>query len=286
MGPVTTFPGGFGRGLLGAGLMGAGGPLTVIRAVAVAGQVVRVVFNEEPLHASAAGAMDALNPANYVFAVPAGNATAPVPVGVDPDLVIGPTYAVGNGGSTDERGLDVSVDRQLVVGITYQVTVRNLQSAAGGALGSPSSASFPGVTKLQETLLPQRNQDLVDFANPPTLGHWIFDSTEDIAPESPDDGTRKRVYRRGFTKKNSYVHLPGYGAALDHKGVASPAKMATFAADYQAQIKQEPDVADASVQASIQPSGIAMIPVKVKTIRGTFVDTGGKVTATGQAQAL
>lgn len=283
---MTTRPGGYGRDSFGAIRMGAGGPLSVVRAVAVAGQVVRVVFNEEPVHVSAAGAADALNPANYWLEVPAGNATAPVPVGVDPDMVIGPTYAVGNGGSANERGFDVAVDRQLVVGVTYKISVRNLQSLAGGTLGTPFAATFPGVTKLQETLLPQRNQDLVDFANPPAIGHWIFDASEDISPEAPDAGTRKRIWRRGFTKKNSYVHLPGYGSAIDHKGVAGPAKMATFRADYQNQIQQEPDVAAASVTANIQASGVAIIQVSAKTIRGTFVDTGGKVTTDGQVTSL
>lgn len=283
---MASVPRGFGRQLFGPGRLGAGGPLTVVRAIAVAGQVVRVVFNEEPLHSTAAGAMDALNPANYLFAVPAGNATAPQPVGVNVDMVVGPTYGVGNGGATSQRGFDVQVDRQLVVGITFRVTVQNLQSLLGGSLGSPTSATFPGVTKLLETKPPQRNQDLIDFANPPALGHWVVDDSGDIMPETPDDGTKKRCYRRGFTKKNSYATLPGYGSAFDHKGLGSPALQASFKVDYQGQLLQEPDVQAASVSMSVDASGLVMIPVKVQTRRGTFVDTGGKVTALGAASSM
>lgn len=278
---MATRPQGFGRQLFGFGRMGAGGPLTVVRAVAVAGQTVRVVFNEEPVHQSAAGAVDALNPANYFFTVPGGNATSPVPVGVDPHMVVGPTYVVGNGGSTSERGFDVAVDRQVIVGVVYRVTVRNLQSKAGGALGSPTAANFPGITQLMETKLPARNQDLVDFANPPALGHWVFDSTEDIAPESPEDGTKKRTYRRGFTKKNAYSFLNGYGCSIDHKSPASLPKLAAFRVDYQGQIQQEPDVSAASVQVSQLASGVTLISVSAKTIRGTFVDQGAKISAVG-----
>jgi hypothetical protein len=278
---MATRPQGFGRQLFGFGLMGSGGPLSVVRAVAVSGQTVRVVFNEEPVHQSAAGAIDALNPANYFFTVPGGNATSPVPVGVDPHMVIGPTYVVGNGGNTDERGFDVAVDRQLIVGVTYQVTVRNLQSKAGGVLGSPASATFPGVTELMTTLMPARNQDLIDFANPPALGHWVFDSTEDIASEAPADGTKKRIYRRGFTRKNAYSFLNGYGCALNHKGVASIPLLAAFRVDYQGQIKQEPDVSAASVDVNQLANGVTLIDVDAKTIRGAFVDQGAQISAVG-----
>lgn len=283
---MATQPRGFGRQNFGPGRFGAGGPLVVVRAIAVAGQTVRVVFNEEPTHQSAAGPADALNPANYVFTVPAGNATNPVPVGVDVDMVVGPTYGVGNGGNTGERAFDVSVDRQLIVGITYLVTVQNVAALLGGNLGSPVAASFPGVTRLLETKLPARTQDLVDFANPPAVGHWIVDDSGDITVETPDDGTKKRVYRRGFTKKNSFVTLGGYGAAIDHKGVASPARLATFKSDYQNQAQQEPDVAAASVQVTQQQSGITLVQVQARTIRGTFVDSGGKISALGAAAPM
>lgn len=262
--------------------MGAGGPLTVVRAIAVAGQVVRVVFNEEPVHRTPAGALDALNPAHYVFTVPGGNATAPRPMGVDVAMVVGPTYGVGNGGATDERGFDVHVDRQLIVGVTYLVTVKNIESLAGGALGTPASASLPGVTKILETKLPARNQDLVDLANPPAVGHWVVDDSGDLTVETPDEGTRKRVYRRGFTRKNAFAALPGYGAALDHKGVAGLAKLAAFRVDYQNQVQEEPDVAQASVNVAQKLSGITLIQVDAKTRRGTFVAQGGKVSAVGQ----
>lgn len=275
-------PGGFGGSGFGAFALGGGGPLSVVRAIAVAGQVVRVVFNQEPLHRSAAGLMDALNPSNYIFAVPAGNATAPSPVGVNPAMVIGPTYGVGNGvGASGERGFDVAVDRQLVFGVNYQVTVRDVQSAMGDALGSPDSDVFGGVTRLQETKLPVRNQDLVDFACTPGIGHYVVDDSGDIAIGTPAEGTVCRVFRRLTTKKDGFRWLRGYGTGLDHKGVASVASLAAMKNDGAAQIKREPDVSDASVVVTVSPNGLVLIQTKVRTRRGAFVDVGAKVSPAG-----
>ena len=199
-----------------------------------------------------------------------------MPVGVDPDMVIGPAYVVGNGGATDERGFDVAVDRQLVVGVTYQVTVRNLQSLAGGSLGTPSSADFPGVTQLHETKLPQRNQDLVDFANPPALGHWVFDKNEDIAPESagrgdPQAGLPPRLHEEGRLRLSARLRSGARSQGRRQPGEARhlPGRLS------------EPDPAGArrgvrQRSTSIQATGVAIIQVNAKTIRGTFVDRAAR----------
>lgn len=276
--------GGFGDHGFGAYTFGLGGPLTVVRAVAVAGQVVRVVFDEEPNHSSPAGISDALNPSNYIFSVPAGNATAPTPVGVDTAMVVGPTYAVGNGSGpsvSDERGFDVHVDRQLIAGITYLVTVRDVRARAGGALGSPDSADFGGVTRLEETKLPIRNQDLVDLACPPSLGHYFIDDSGDLAVGTPEEGTRCRVYRRLTTKQNAFRFLRGYGVGFDHKAVASVANLSAIKNEGAAQLKLEPDVAGASLTISVQGNGVTIVQTQVRTRRGGFVNTGAKVSPAG-----
>lgn len=274
--------GGFGGSGFGGFPLGMGGPLSVVRALAVAGQVVRVVFSEEPLHRSAAGALDALNPANYIFAVTGGAATAPTPVGVNQAMVVGPTYGVGNGtGAAAERGFDVAVDRQLIAGITYLVTVRDVAALSGSALGSPDSGDFGGVTVLEETRLPVRNQDLVDFACPPSTGHYSIDDTGDIAVGTPAEGTVCRVYRRLTTKKDAFRFLKGYGVGLDHKGVASTASLSAMKNEGTSQIKLEPDVAAASVTVTVQATGLVLVQSRVQTRRGAFVDVGAKVSPVG-----
>lgn len=282
-------PGGFGFGGFGPGAFGLGGPILVLRALAVAGQVVRVVFDEEPLHRSPAGSSDALNASNYTFSVPGGNATAPTPVGIDTDLIVGPARGVGNGsgaGVADERGVDVHVDRQLVVGVQYVVTVRNVRAAAGGILGSPNSAQFEGVTLLQATQLPARNQDLIDYANPPATGHYVIDDSGDVAPDDPEAGLRKRVYRRMTTHQNAFRWLKGYGAAIDLKDIGDVSKLSAFQTSAAQQIKLEPDVAAASVSATIQASGLTIVTANVKSRRGNFLSVGAVVSPLGSVSAV
>lgn len=283
-----TAPGGFGRQGFGLRAFGAGGPLTVVRALAVAGQVVRVVFSEEPLHRSPAGRADALNPSNYVLTVPGGNAIAPIAMGVDRDPVEGPARGVGNGaGTSAERGIDVHLDRQVVVGVQYSVRVRNVEAMAGGALGTPDTALFLGVTLLEETRLPERNQDLVDLANPPWVGHLIIDDSGDVAPEDPDEGLRKRVYRRLTTPKGAFTFLPrDYGVGFDHKSPAQPAVLSAKRVDAIQQLRQEPDVVDADVQIQVMATGVVIIKTQVKSRRGTFVRNGLQVSATGEVSPM
>lgn len=281
--------GGFGGFGFGPSVFGLGGPISVVRALAVAGQVVRVVFDEEPLHRSPAGASDALNPGNYVFTVPGGNATAPVAVGIDVNPIEGPARGVGNGSDpsvADERGVDVHVDRQLVVGVDYLVTVQNIQSMAGGTLGAPTSATFGGVTLLEETKLPSRIQDLVDFANPPFTGGYIVDDSGDIAPEDPDVGLRKRIYRRMTTRKGAFRWLPNYGSTIDLKELGTVANIAAAQTDLTQQVKQEPDVVSASVRISVQASGLTLIMTRAKSRRGKFLDVGAKVTPLGEVSSM
>jgi hypothetical protein len=268
---VTTRPGGFGRELFGDPL-GGGGPISVVRALASAGQVVRVVFTEAPLHRSPAGAWDALDPSNYVFSVVSGQATAPTPVGVNPKIVVGPAWGVGNGSSPgvgDERGVDVSVDRQLIAGITYRVFVRNVRAAAGGLLGTPNAATFQGVTLLQETRLPERPQDLVDIANPPALGHWTIDAGGDVGVEDPADGVRKRVLRRWTTRKGAFRHLPRYGLGQALKGVSTVAARAALKADALGQVLEEPDIKEAQVDVAMEAAtGVLTLTTRARTVRG------------------
>lgn len=277
-------PGGYGREAYGDPF-GAGGPLYVVRALAVAGQVVRVVFDEAPLANSPAGQSDALNPSNYLFDVVAGQATAPTAVGANAKLVVGPTNGVGNGtapGAPDERAVDVHVDRQLIVGITYRVTVRAVLSALGIGLGAPYAASFPGVTKLSVVRPQARNQDLVDIGNPPFVGTWSVDDSGDLALDpSPDAGTRKRVLRRITTPFGAFSFLNGYGGRIRIKGVAGLADMAAWKDDMLQQILLEPDVVDAANSVSIDPSGVLTVDVKARTRRGQYLTLTQKFAADG-----
>lgn len=296
-----TKPGGFGAEAYGDPF-GSGGPISVVRALAVAGQVVRVVFTEDPQRWSPAGTRDALNVANYLFSVVDGVAEAPVPVGVDHDSLAWPAYGVGNGGvpvydeggnflyiQSDERGVDVHVDRALVAGVRYRVTVKALVSAAGGDLGAPYSADLSGVTLIQETKRPERSQDLTDFWN--REGRWVFDGG-DIAPEPPqskvaDVGIRKRALRRLGTQKAAFSWLPDYGLSIPLKGLATTAKMSQLRDEARPQLLREPEARAVETKVSVTGGGLTTVDARIKTRRsGTVpaklvVDQNGEVVSLG-----
>lgn len=278
---MTAPFGGFGRQAFGMRAFGAGGPLNVVRAGAIASHLVRIVFNVEPQHRSAAGSSDALNPGNYVFTVPGNNATAPAPMGVDTDPVFGPAYLLG----PTDVGIDVHVDRGVIFGVVYNIQARNILAAAGGGLGTPDNANFGGVVRVQEAEIIRRNQDLVDFLSPVGTGVLAIVGG-DIGLDTPDGGTKVRVYRRMFTKKNAFKFLKGYGTAVDLKGLASGAKLASLRTDTTSQIKMEPDVAGVAVAVSQDANGLTTVAPRVRTKRGTFVDVAGRVTAQGQVSAV
>jgi len=327
--------------------IGGGGPLHVLRARAVAGQICRVVFNEAPRAYSAAGVNDALNPANYAFAIVAGIGTAPTPMAVDPNLVVGPVSAVagpvvitaatnaspivvttltphgratgdsvritgalgntaangartvvvtdaftfslvgstGSGSYTgggivtcDERAVDVHVDRELIVGLSYTVTARAIVSATGQGLGYPYSARFVGAVALQERTVQAVRASMIDFDNPPGRGTWQVDDSGDLANAGGRESLRKRNLRRLTTKRDNFKWLRGYGLLPESKEVASIAQVAAIKQDAIQQLMQEPEAAAVEVQAELDGRGIFTLRTATRTKAGAVVEAGLQIT--------
>lgn len=262
--------GGFGRENFGDPL-GGGGPISVARAQAVAGRVVRVVFTEAPTFRSAAGLSDAQNATNYAFSVDEGDATAPAAVAVDGSLIEGPAVAVGNGGAADERAADVHVDRALVLGITYRVTVSRVTAAIGGDLGAPTSAAFGGVAPLVVRQPGERTRDSLDVANG-VLGSWTAGPGGDLLNQGGLDGYRKRILRRATTPLDSFSFLRrGYGTQVRLKEVASLAQLAALKVDLEAQIKREPETASVQVTPQLVAGAVLILTIDAKTKKGAVV---------------
>lgn len=258
-------------------IFGDGGPLYVVRALAVGGRTVRVVFDEAPVFRSPGGLADAMNPSNFVFSVVSGVATAPTATGVLPNLVEGPARGVGNGTdplAADERGVDVGVDRALISGITYRVTAQSIQSGFGGDLDDPLSADFPGVVPLQVvpprvTGKPSTN---VDLFNRPFDGTWTVDDSGDIATQDAESGYKKRILRRLTTSLNAFSFLKGYGLGVKLKEVGSLRQVAALKAEAEAQIKLEPETAAVQVTTSLTGEGVLTVFVRARTRPGAFVE--------------
>lgn len=265
--------GGFGDELFGPGLFGGGGFLHVVRARSIKGQVVRVVFSEEPLAVSAAGVNDSLNPSNYTFSVVKGQAGQPLSVGVDPNPIPGPAASVQAG----EFGIDVHVDRPLAVGITYRATATNIQAKAGGGQGSPYSGDFVGMVLTSSIVPPVRNTDNIDIKNDPFEGRFIPTSSGDLSNQGGLASLRKRILRRLYTPTNSFSFLPGYGLGLRLKEVASIGQLQALKIDATSQVKKEPEVVSATVsltQDSAAPE-VVQINIHITTKTGLTLQVGG-----------
>jgi len=270
----TAEDGGLGRDPLGDPL-GGGGPLHVVRARAIEGQTVRVVFDEEPLHQGAAGLNDALNPSNYSLSIIDGVGAIPLAVGVKPQLVPGPAAAVGG----NEWGVDVQTDRQLIIGLTYQIAVGlNVQAKAGDTVAAPGTAPFVGIVKLADTGILAVRASFADFDNPPARGSWFVDDSGDITVAGGIASLQKRIIRRLTTPKGAFKFLPSYGLALQLKETASLAQVAALKLDATQQLRQEPEVAAAAVTATIAGNNVLTIQATVRTKVGAVVEAGIQVT--------
>lgn len=287
---TTSKPGGYGQEFYGDPF-GAGGPLHVVRAIAVASHVVRVVFDEAPIWKSPSGVQDGRNPSNYVIRAvvgvvtdPAtGRPTSPLAVGTGPDLLAPPGVGLLD---AEERAVDVHADRPLVQEVKYEIEVRNVLSALGGELGAPISAQFFGIAPRAEAHVYQavRSLGFLDIAEDPATGAWVIDDSGDLATHDGIASLRKRIFRRATTLLNAFTFLSGYGAGVSPKEIASVGEVQTLRNNLIAQCKEEPDVAAVSVSFALSGLGVLIVTIRVQPNFGQafeFVvqrDSDGSVT--------
>lgn len=246
--------------------LGAGGPLSVVAALASQGQTVRVVFSEEPNHYSPASVVDALNASNYVVSVVAGQAEAPQPLGVDPAPHLSPEAGVAAG----QWGFDVRLDRPLVLGLRYRVEARRVVSRAGLGLGFTYGCDFVGVVPPASARPRPRRTDLADLASDPNTGAWSFDGG-DISLAGGEASYRTRVARRATTALDSFSFLREYGTRVRLKDLAGPADLMMLQQGLRQQIMREPETQDCAVAVSMVPlPGVLTVSIKCKTRRGAF----------------
>jgi hypothetical protein len=260
-----------------------GTPFSVLRAIAVGGQLVRVVFSAEPRHASCAGINDARNGANYQVAIVVGSGTDPQAVACMATVASYPAYgliAVG------EFGVDLQTDRPMVVGLTYRVTCSPAIISAGGILlSAPYDATFVGAQRPALVRQLRRKPGLVDLASDPFKGGIMIDSAGDRATQEGLDGTKKRIWRRALVAKDSFACLPGYGLGYDFKVPATTSKLNTLKTDLTQQIQQEPDVASSKTGVLMDSRGLLSLSIAAKTTDGQDLQAGIQNTLEGGVTA-
>lgn len=272
------------RGQGGAGFeaagdpLGGGGTLHVVRARAVEGQTVRVVFSAEPRHLSAASQFDALTPSNYGFTVLLGTAIAPQPVGVKPELV---TYPAPGLLDASEYGVDVAVDRPMVAGLRFRVTAHGIVSRAGDPLGFPYSADFSGMVPLAKAAPKKSGIGYMDIATDLHTGALVVDSSGDLANHTGMDSLRKRVRRRQFTPKGAFSWLKNYGVGIDAKKPMTVNRLMRLKVDLAQQVRMEPEVADCSSTLSKPATSALKVQLQVKTKTGAILPMTATVDQNG-----
>jgi hypothetical protein len=231
----------------------------IVRAIAVGGQVVRVVFNKAPKAKSSAANDDGLNGANYTLGVTVGAASTPLCVGTLGTVPF-PAYGVLNSG---EVGVDVQTDRSLVVGLTYSLAAAvRLVAFDGDLMTPPYSTTFVGAARAQRLRQAQANQGIADF-NSGDSGLVV--SNGDIETVTGIPSTKIRCLRRTQTMKGSFAHLPGYGTGFQPKIPMTTNRIGTLKNDLAQQLKAEPDVQDAASSVTLDARGIVTIEERVKT---------------------
>jgi len=253
--------------------------ILVRRAIAVGGQLVRVVFSSEPRHRSSAGLDDARNAANYTVTILSGTGQPLRCVGVQADVVPFPAFGVTTSG---EVGVDVQLDRQMVVGMSYRVTVSSsLKSAAGELISTTFAADFAGAARPKRSGQLRRNIGLVDLASSPFAGGILVDSAGDWAHHEGIDGTHKRVWRIALTGKGAFAWMPNFGISHRLKTPATLSMLANLRTDLREQIIRQPDVVDSSTRVMMDQRGLLEITITVKTSGGEQLSTSAHATQDG-----
>lgn len=277
----------------GLGLGGAPASTYLQAAIAVRENVVRLYLTVELEFTGLFGPNDAGDATHYVITPIAGT------IGRD-GLPCRPVIAV-LAENVDDAGhpgtvVDVTVDRPFSsFSAQYNVAVSNLVSLDPVVLNpSNASATFFGSYMPAADLSIDGSLPTRDFAHPDTLtaeldplpeagsedilGTIPIDSTGDYAVDEGSVNLAKRVFRRLLTTKNKFLHAKGYGASAPNflKMLARAATRQSFAAEAEAQIRQEPDVAAAVVRVvadTLQPDlGRFQVLVKPKVGRPVKVD--------------
>lgn len=264
-----------------------GGAFTFLGALCPSENIVRLLFSQTPYYSSIFDTYDASDPVHY--------SVTPVPGSVGYDgyssRSVTPVQALIS--TAQPNAIDVYLDRPMSpYPAQYAVSFTELATGGLSSVLANGAATIYGVYR---RLTPQHEDAVLatsDLANPQTassildsglgtplgpgatLGVLQVDDSGDYAFETGVQTVKKRIFRRGLADKGAFAHLPrGYGVGLMSacKKLGSPSVSAKYAADYQAQILQEPEVVAATVTAIQDPSTPAIVHfvILVKTNIGT-----------------
>lgn len=234
--------------------------LTLVRALAVRENVIRVTFSEVPYYSGLFDPGDAsrveyftVSPVEGTFG--ADGDPARLVYAARPDLV-----------SSDPLSIDVVLDRPMSpYPARYDVAVEGLIGNDARDALSPTSQTLEVEAVYRELVIPsvESPPEPVDFAP------GLAPDGRDIASQGAMPSLKERLLRRCLTIPGSFAHLPGYGLGLGSYGkkLMVPATRLRLAADAERQALLEPEVTSAKVTSSVdtQKTGLVRFTFLVRT---------------------
>lgn len=261
----------FGTSPLGSDLGPFGGPglMTVLAVLPLGANRCVVVFDVAPLADDTQGPHSAVNPNNYAITAVDPTYTSPtVPApGIVPAGAAVPTrsprIAEAVVDEADPTQVVLVFDCPLERGISYDVQISpgicgaHDEDFAGPevwrfAAPAPPIAASPGLVS------EERFRDF-DYLVAPTPtqegGTYRSDANGDVGIQDANTSLKKRIYRRIFSGRGAFAFLGDYGVGADRvKQLAKPGFIQGFASTAAEQIRAEPDVSAAAVEARMDVS--------------------------------
>jgi hypothetical protein len=264
------------------------GAVALVQAYAPAENIVRLTFNQQIYFSGIFDQYDAGDPTHYGISGVTGT------VGND-GYTVQPVLVVTAVVSPVPNSIDVLTDRPMSpFPAQYTITMTNLATQGLAGILLSQTAQFFGCYRALQPQSEDVALPIRDLANPSTasmiqgsglgsalgpaavasLGVFPIDGRGDYAFDAGIQSLKKRILRRGITSKGAFAHLPrSYGVGLlDRvKSLSTPFVRDRLAAEYQSQIKQEPEVVGASVVAlqDLSAPAIVHFVITVQTRTGT-----------------
>ena len=281
---TTSALAGWGDGPWGETPWGGGLPIgfAVISAEPVRENVVRIRFASPVYFSGLLDPGDASSIKRYTVQAVSGTE------GIEEDATR-EVRAIAVARGSDEFEIDVTVDRPFTShGSRYLISVNGITSIDGDPI-DPAGATyqFDGVYRQLVPPVPDRGVSNRDIANPQTLsgvldplpvttdpnvlGTFPIDDQGDYAFDEGLPSYKKRVFRRIFTRKGRFAHLPGYGTILldSIKKLSQPGSRDAIAGDLEEQIREEPETVSVKVSIESTTDGIWYVRVAAKTRLGS-----------------
>lgn len=147
------------------------------------------------------------------------------------------------------------------------ITATGVQSEDGEALVEPTSAKYQGVAApIRPSLDAEQQTGIQDLRTPPGEAPSLeVGPAGDYVLASSLETIRELVLRAMSTAAGAWMHLPNYGAAPRMKRLGSPAVVQEIVRAARRAVVAVPGVQDASVTATVAPTGVLILTALVQT---------------------